>query len=86
MNIEVKDENVRAMIFHNIDQLRQTINQNGLHLQDVFVSLNGEEPKQFKSSNKNKRSFTEKTNSVSGKMTTAQSTKMMGYNTYDFLI
>ena len=39
--IEVKDESVRGMIYHNLDQLRQTINQNGLQLQNLSVSLNG---------------------------------------------
>ena len=86
INIEVKDESVRGMIYHNLDQLRQTINQNGLQLQNLSVSLNGEEHRQFKSLNKNKRGSTEKIDGFTEKTDSELSAKMMGYNTYDFLI
>jgi len=86
VRIEVENETAKQLLSQNLEQLKQTINQSGVQLKDVFVSLTSGEPKQQKSSDTRKRGSSNNSNSFIEDPDTEMSSKMMGYNTYDYLI
>ncbi|MCH8033249.1 MAG: flagellar hook-length control protein FliK [Bacteroidetes bacterium] len=86
IRIEVENESAKQLLFQNLEQLKQTINQSGVQLKDMFVSLTSGEPKQQRSSDMRKRRSSNNSNSFIEDPDTEMSAKMMGYNTYDYLI
>jgi len=85
LRMEVENESARQLINNNIDQLKQTINQNGVQLTQVYVSLSGGEQKDQRPSEVKKKMTVSK-KEITDDSETEESAKMMGYNTYEYLI
>lgn len=86
VRMEVENEAAKQLISQNLEQLKQTINQSGMQLKEIFVSLAGSEQRKQKSSATRKRETEIKTKSIFESPNTEMTVKMMGYNTYDYLI
>lgn len=86
VKIEVENETAKQLLSQNLEQLKQTLNQNGAQLKDVLISLTSGEPKQQKPSDTRKRGSSNNSNSIFEDPDAEMSAKMMGYNTYDYLI
>ncbi|NMB80636.1 MAG: hypothetical protein GYA14_02330 [Ignavibacteria bacterium] len=84
--IEVENEQIRQAVQSNIEQLKTTLQNNGIQLSNLDVNLSNGEPKahkQFaskkKSYNTNNESKVEQQGELTGK-------KKLGYNTYEYLV
>lgn len=85
-NIEVDNEAVKQMVQNNINNLRQSLNLNGLQLSSMTVSLSSQEGKSNKSftgKRKTSRNLISKKIDSGSEQTVS---KTLGYNTYEFLI
>ncbi|MCL5028266.1 MAG: flagellar hook-length control protein FliK [Bacteroidetes bacterium] len=85
-NVEVDTEAVKLIVQNNINDLKQSLNQNGMQLSTLTVNISGGEQKFNRSSGQKKKS---NYHSVEQKVeinNSAFNTKSMGYNTYEFLI
>lgn len=87
-NIEVENEQIKQFIQGNIEQLKNSLQASGIQLNDVNVSLGNYEQKSLRQANQKKKAYSK---SAYGQVKientkTSSSKKLMGYNTYDFLI
>ncbi|MEJ5350766.1 MAG: flagellar hook-length control protein FliK [Melioribacteraceae bacterium] len=87
-NIEVENEQVKQLIQNNIEQLKNSLQSSGIQLNDVNVSLSNYEQKSLRNSNNRKKSYSKSYGKeINVENSKAPSTKkLMGYNTYDYLI
>ncbi len=87
-NIEVDNEQAKQLIQNNIEQLKNSLQSSGIQLNDVNVSLGNYEQKSLRNSNIRKKSYSKSYNKeIKVENSKAPSTKkLMGYNTYDYLI
>ncbi|MDH7604715.1 MAG: flagellar hook-length control protein FliK [Melioribacter sp.] len=87
-NIEVENEQVKLLIQNNIEQLKNSLQSSGIQLNDVNVSLGNYEQKSLRNSNIKKKSYSKSySKEIKVENPKAPSTKkLMGYNTYDYLI
>ena len=87
-NIEVENEQVKQLIQNNIEQLKNSLQSSGIQLNDVNVSLGNYEQKSLRNSNVRKKSYSKTYGKeIKVENSKAPSTKkLMGYNTYDYLI
>ncbi|AFH50240.1 Hypothetical protein IALB_2537 [Ignavibacterium album JCM 16511] len=84
--IEVGNEQTKAVVVNNLPQLKETLSQQGVNLNNVNVTVSSEEqrnPEQTKQKNKKKSQdnnpkveFTEEKKTV----------RNLGYNTYEYLV
>jgi flagellar hook-length control protein FliK len=86
IRMEVENETAKQLLNQNIEQLKQNINQNGMQLKEIFVSLSTSDQKQQKSSGTRKRESDVETKSIFEDTDANEKAKMMGYNTYEYLI
>ena len=85
-NIEVENESVKQMVQTNINNLKQSLNQNGLQLSNVSVSISGGEAKSNRSFAQKKKTNHTLYNKKIDTASDLVSSKSMGYNTYEYLI
>jgi flagellar hook-length control protein FliK len=85
-NIEVENESVKQMVQTNINNLKQSLSQNGLQLSNLSVSISGGEAKSNKSFVQKKRTNQTLYNKKIDTASDLVSSKSMGYNTYEYLI
>lgn len=84
-NIEVENEAARKMVENNLNQLYNSLNQNGVQLNSLNISLANQEQKQNKGFNPRRKTFTmEDDKEVDEKNVFRK--RQMGYNTYEYLI
>ncbi len=86
VKMEVENEAARQLISQSIEQLKDIINQSGAQLKEVYVSLAGGEQRQQKSSDTKKRNSSVRSDNIIESIEDESVPKMMGYNTYDYLI
>lgn len=84
-NIEVENEAARKLMENNLNQLYNSLNQNGLQLNSINISLANQEQKQGKMPNHKRRAFMDDGGKDSDEIGELRQ-KQMGYNTYDYLI
>ncbi|HEX2869561.1 MAG TPA: flagellar hook-length control protein FliK [Ignavibacteriales bacterium] len=84
-NIEVENEAARKLMENNLNQLYNSLNQNGLQLNSINISLANSEQKQGKMPNHKRRTFTGESDKDTDDIDVLRQ-KQMGYNTYDYLI
>ncbi|MHB8578606.1 MAG: flagellar hook-length control protein FliK [Ignavibacteriaceae bacterium] len=85
-SVEVENDNVKQIVQNNIDQLKQSLNLNGLQLTSVNVSLNNNDEKTNKSLLQKKKSTYSQYARKIEETSSSDVSKSMGYNTYDYLI
>ncbi len=87
-NIEVENENVKQLIQNNIEQLKNSLQSSGIQLNNVNVSLSSYEQKSLKNPINKKKSSVKSVYAKDSAIEEVKSSskKMMGYNTYDYLI
>jgi len=85
-NIEVENENVKKAVLNNLDNLKNSLAQNGVQLNSVNVNLPGYEQKNPKQMQPKKRQFTGFDEEEIIDESKAQNSKSWGYNTYEYVI
>ena len=85
-NIQVENEGAKQAVQNNINELKQSLNLNGLQLGSINISLNNNDDKTNKSLFQKKKSSYNQYNSKVEAAENSISSKSMGYNTYDYLI
>ncbi|MHB1687319.1 MAG: flagellar hook-length control protein FliK [Ignavibacteriaceae bacterium] len=85
-NIEVENENVKQIVQNNINDLKQSLNLNGLQLSSINVSLNSGDEKANKSFQQKKKNGFNQYDRKIEETGDAFVSKSLGYNTYDYLI
>lgn len=83
-HIEVENEQIKQFVQSNLDQLKNNLQNNGVQVNSINVGLNNNEQKNTKYVNP-KRKFHGKIADVKTE-DVPEVKKMMGYNTYDFLV
>ncbi|MEG8945595.1 flagellar hook-length control protein FliK [Rosettibacter firmus] len=85
---EVENEQAKQLIQNNIEQLKNSLQSSGIQLNDVNVSLGSYEQKSLRNAYAKKKSYSKSYGKeIKVENTKTSSTKkMMGYNTYDYLI
>lgn len=86
--VEVENESIKQVVQSNIEYLRQSLNSNGLVLNNFNISLNTNEQKPNKpfEQQKKKSGGGSKDNSKNINDFSQPVTKHLGYNTYEFLV
>ncbi|MCU7496577.1 MAG: hypothetical protein HF314_05925 [Ignavibacteria bacterium] len=84
-NIEVENEAARKMMENNLNQLYSSMNQSGVQLSSVNISLANSDQRHSKLQNPKRRMFTGEGDKDSDEIDGLRQ-KQMGYNTYDYLI
>lgn len=84
-NIEVENEAARKLMENNLNQLYNSLSQNGVQLNSINISLANSEHKQGKLPNQKRRAFTGDGDKDQDDIDALRQ-KQMGYNTYDYLI
>jgi flagellar hook-length control protein FliK len=86
--IEVENDTVKQIIQSNVEQLKQSLNENGIQLATINISLSNSEHRSARSQfQKKKNSSSENDKKVdidSG--TEIKPKKQYGYNTYEYLV
>ncbi len=85
-NVEVDTESVKLIVQNNINDLKNSLNLNGMQLSSLTVNVSGGEQKFNRSlGQKKKQNYqtVEQKLEISGN---SLATKSMGYNTYEYLI
>ncbi len=85
-NIQVENESAKQIVQNNINDLKQSLNLNGLQLSSVNVSLSSNEDKTSKPFVQKKKSAYGQYERKIEDTNSAIVSKSMGYNTYDYLI
>lgn len=85
-NIQVDNEGAKQAVQNNINELKQSLNLNGLQLSSINISLNNNDDKTNKSFLQKKKSTYNQYNPKIEETENSISSKSMGYNTYDYLI
>ena len=85
-NIEVENESVKQAVQNNINNLKQSLNLNGLQLSNVSVSLSGGESKSNKAFAQKKKANQNLYNKKIDSAGDITASKSLGYNTYEYLI
>lgn len=85
-NIEVENENVKKAVLNNLDNLKNSLAQNGVQLNSVNVNLPGYEQKNPKQMQPKKRQFAGFDEEEIIDESKAQNSKSWGYNTYEYVI
>ncbi len=85
-NIEVENETVKQMVQVNINNLKQSLTQNGLQLSNLSVSVSNGEDKSNKSFAQKRKASNPLFNKKIENNPNIISSKNMGYNTYEYLI
>ncbi len=83
-NIEVENEQIKQFVQSNLEQLKSNLQNNGIQVSSLNVGLNNSEQKNTKYVNP-KRKFYGKIAEIKTE-NSSEVKKMMGYNTYDFLV
>lgn len=83
--VEVQNESVGQMIKNNVEQLKQSLLQNGVHLNSINISYHNSEQKQSGFQNQKKKTPSFKLNDDIETVDESVITKRMGYNTYEYL-
>ncbi|MGK9477055.1 flagellar hook-length control protein FliK [Melioribacter sp. OK-6-Me] len=83
-NIEVENEQIKQFVQSNLEQLKSNLQNNGIQVSSLNVGLNNSEQKSTKHVNP-KRKFYGKIAEIKTE-NPSEVKKMMGYNTYDFLV
>ncbi|MFO7445018.1 MAG: flagellar hook-length control protein FliK [Ignavibacteriaceae bacterium] len=84
--IEVENESVRQIVQNNVDILKQSLQQNGIHLNSFTVSLTSQEQKSSSAKPEHKKKgHTVKNDITIDEEINASASKKMGYNTYEYL-
>lgn len=87
--IEVENDQIKQFIQSNIEQLKNSLQSSGIQLNDVNVSLGNYEQRSLRNTNQKKKSYSKTSYSKEINVDNSKassSKKMLGYNTYDFLI
>ncbi|MGE5352068.1 MAG: flagellar hook-length control protein FliK [Acidobacteriota bacterium] len=84
-NIEVENESARKLMENNLNQLYNSLNQSGIQLNSINISLAHQEQKQGKTPGQKRRNFMDEGNKDADDIGELRQ-KEMGYNTYDYLI
>ena len=85
-NIQVDNEGAKQAVQNNINELKQSLNLNGLQLGSLNISLSNNDDKANKSFLQKKKSAYNQYNSKIEETENSISSKSLGYNTYDYLI
>ena len=84
--IEVENDNVKQIVQSQLDNLKSSLNQNGVQLNAINVSLSNSEQKSNKAFEPKKKQFyADKTAKIDETAQQPAKIKKMGYNTYDFI-
>lgn len=83
--IEVENEQVKNVIVSTVDQLKQSLSQNGVHVNSVSISLIGSEHKQSSTFNQKKKNSSGMNLKNVEQVDEKPVIKNYGYNTYEFL-
>ncbi|MGE5679450.1 MAG: flagellar hook-length control protein FliK [Bacillota bacterium] len=84
--IEVENEAAKKMVENNLNQLYNSLNQNGIQLSSLNISLASyEQQKQGKANSPKKKIITQNEEAGASEAEINESRKM-GYNTYEYLI
>lgn len=83
--IEVENEQVKNVIVSTVDQLKQSLSQNGVHVNSVSISLIGSEHKQSSTFNQRKKNSPGMNLKNLEQVDEKPVIKNYGYNTYEFL-
>ncbi|MDP4195401.1 MAG: flagellar hook-length control protein FliK [Bacteroidota bacterium] len=84
-NIEVENEAAKKMVENNLNQLYNSLNQNGVQFSSINISLANHEQKQQKSFNPKRKMFQSEQDGDYDDKSVSDGRKM-GYNTYEYLI
>lgn len=84
-NIEVENESARKLMENNLNQLYNSLNQSGVQLNSINISLANQEQKQAKAQHSKRKPFNIEIDKDSDDTSTMRQ-KQMGYNTYDYLV
>jgi flagellar hook-length control protein FliK len=84
-NIEVENEAAKKMVENNLNQLYNSLNQNGVQFSSINISLANHEQKQQKSFNPKRKMF-QSEQDVDYDDKSVSDGRKMGYNTYEYLI
>ncbi len=84
-HIEVDNETVKQAVQNNVNDLKQSLNQNGMQLNSFTVNLSGGEQRQNKFFNLKKKLNYQNIKVQEEDNQESYSTKSLGYNTYEYL-
>lgn len=85
-NVEVDTEAVKLIVQNNINDLKQSLNLNGMQLSSLTVNVSGGDQKFNRSLNQKKKSNYHSIEQRVEMNSNSITTKSMGYNTYEYLI
>lgn len=83
--LEVENQAAKEMLQNQVDFLRENINNNGVQISSVSISLQQQEQKNSKANKEKRKENNVEKNEVSEKSNQENNTKSLGYNTYEFL-
>lgn len=83
--IEVGNEQTKAIVVNNLPQLKETLSQQGVNLNNVNVSVTSEEQKNSEQTKQKSRKKSQEHHSGVERAEEKKTVRNLGYNTYEYL-
>ncbi len=84
--IEVENEQIRQTVQSNIEQLKTTLHNNGIQINNLNVNLSNGEQKAHKQFSNKRKNYGGNTDSKVEQKSDLTGKKKLGYNTYEYLV
>ncbi|MCX8105252.1 MAG: flagellar hook-length control protein FliK, partial [Ignavibacterium album] len=83
--IEVGNEQTKAIVVNNLPQLKESLSQQGVNLNNVNVSVTSEEQKNSEQTKQKSRKKSQEHHSGVERAEEKKTVRNLGYNTYEYL-